>query len=320
MGQKVWVIDDDYWKESPGKRLSDVPPSPERQADSQSLAKAPQKSPAVSFSLSMLLWGGGHLYLGAYRVGAVCLAAMAFFYSMLAAMVFFRGAVSSLFVGIGVQKPVFVIGALVFLAAGLLTWLGNAVAAYYRAARSRSEPFPGVENAFCILIGSLLFPGWGQFLNAQPKKGTFFLLFGMTGVLSAVICFTAPYAWPILKDSPARFAAESGLVINLLLAPISLLMWIVASFESLGARREIARRRLRSHHAGYRLRNRMGVRALVPRGTAVLSLLLAISVGMQFIPRGFYLDTLEKVRIEALNRDMEIFPRLIRKIKDVVDR
>jgi hypothetical protein len=51
--------------------------------------------------------------------------------------------------------------------------------------------------------------------------------------------------------------------------------------------------------------------SLIPRSTAILALLLAISVGMQCIPKKYYLDALEELRVEALESNMEIIPGLI---------
>jgi len=318
MNQKVWVLDDQYWKESPAKgRIEDSVPA-KRPTDDQPLSKSGRKSPALSFSLSMLVWGSGQMYLGAYGPGTIYLSAMLFFYSTFSALVFYRQQASRFFAGLDLPKSALAIGALCFVAFGLVIWLANAVAAYCRAARLRDKPFQGVENDFCPIICSLLFPGWGQFLNGQPKKGAFFLLFGMAGILSAVICSAFRYLWPVLKVSQARFVSEIGLAVALSLIPISILMWIVATYDSLGTRRELARKRQMVHHSGYWLRSRGGLRNLIPRGTAVLGLLLAISVGMQCIPKKYYRDSLENIRIEALSSDMEIIPALIQKVNDLI--
>jgi hypothetical protein len=59
---------------------------------------------------------------------------------------------------------------------------------------------------------------------------------------------------------------------------------------------------------------------LVPRGTAVLGLLLAISLGMQFIPQQYYLDSLVQLRLEMLRSHMEIVPELLGKAIEFIDR
>jgi hypothetical protein len=52
----------------------------------------------------------------------------------------------------------------------------------------------------------------------------------------------------------------------------------------------------------------------------VLGLLLAISVGMQSIPKKYYLDSLESIRLAMLRNNMEIVPELLGKAVVFIDR
>lgn len=314
MRQKVWVIDDQSWNGSPGRGLVTDSSPAKKPIESRPLPKPPQKSPALSFSLSMLVWGSGQMYIGEYGLGSIFMAAMVFFYSVIPAIAVYRDSASRFFAEIDFSSSVLTIGAIVLILVGLLFWLVNAVDAYYRAARLRSEPFPGVDNKLWALFGSLLFPGWGQFLNAQPKKGLFFLLFGGMGIFSAFVFMVALCFWPELNAIPVRSGFEICLTAALLLIPLSLLMWIVSAYDS------FSRRKPKLNFAGYNARSHGATHGLFPRSTAILGLLLAISVGMQFIPKKFYLDSLEQFRIEMQNSNMEIIPELLRKITDFIDR
>jgi len=314
MGQKVWVVDDQPWNEPPRRSPVEMPAPAKREPASRPLPQAMQKCPAVSFSLSMFVWGGGQMYVGSYRAGSLFMAAMFFFYSMLSTLIFFREPAGRILVGINVPKSILLAAALVFLVAGLLAWAVGAVDAYYRAARLRSDSFNGVGNDLGPFFCSVLFPGWGQFLNGQPRKGAFFLLFGMAGLFSAITAAAILYLWPVLNASPARPLSEGWLVAALLLLPVSLLMWIVAVYDAIRSRREIAEQRMRQMNPGYRMRQQGGVRRLVPRSTAVLCLLLAISVGMQSIPQRYYRHSLEMIQAEAQEAGMEIIPEMIQKL------
>jgi TM2 domain-containing membrane protein YozV len=177
-----------------------------------------------------------------------------------------------------------------------------------------------VENRFWPPLCSVLFPGWGQFLNGQPKKGLFFLLFGVAGFFAAIIFFVTRYLWPVLKASAAGLVFEIFLVAALMLMPLFLLMWIVAVYDSYRSCREKFYGKRRPPQPDYSLRRQKARQRLIPRGTAVLGLLLAISVGNQFFPKEYYLDCLQRIRITTVNNDMEIIPELAGKAIEFIDR
>ena len=260
------------------------------------------------------------MYLGEYRPGAIYMAAMVFFYSFASVLVYFRNSASRVIAEVGIQPSAFVSGVIASFLAGLLLWVANAVCAYYGAVRLRDEPFLGVEKELWPFFGSLLFPGWGQFLNGQPRKGVFFLLFGAAGIFSACVLFASQYLWPMLNPGPARNVFETCLACALALVPVSLLMWIVSAYDAFRGSREMFRQRLSMKNTGYRIGRRWTLRCLIPRGSAVLGLLLAISLGMQFVPKSYYLDSLEKIRVEMLNSHMQVMPDLVEGAIGVLER
>jgi TM2 domain-containing membrane protein YozV len=318
--QKIWYIDDPSWQDRPGNGATDNPPAAETRTEDKGLPGAVRKNPGLAFSLSMVVWGSGQMYIGAWRSGTIFMAAMLLFHSTIFATVFLRDSVHRLVAHIDVPRSLLVPGAVVFLSAGLVLWLVNSVDAYYRTARSRSEPFRGVNNELLPLACSVLFPGWGQFLNGQPKKGLFFLTFGVTGLCSAIFVSAARYFWPLFKEGPAASAFEICLVGALLLVPVSLMIWIVSLYDAFNSCRELFFEKLRRNPAANRVRRTKILKSLLPRWTAVLGLLLAISVGCQLFPKKYYLGFLEKIRAETLNDDMVIVPRLMRKIIEFIHR
>jgi hypothetical protein len=311
MKQKVWVIDEPSMGETPERTRRNCPSSERKLADGSPLFAGSGKSPALSFSLSMVVWGSGDLYIGTYLLGWIFMAAMLLFYAPLVVLVFFRNAASPFLDGIGLPTAVIVACGGIYLVAGLVCWLANAVGAYYRTIQLRTEYYSGVDNELLPLCASLLFPGWGQFLNAQPKKGLFFLLWGSAGIFSTFVLAVIWFLWPRLEAAPAGPAIEFGLVAALALLPLAFLMWMISAFDSFISCREVLNEKQRRLITGSKVRRRKYKKYLLPRWTAILALLLALSVGYQLLPAGFYRHALEKIRIETKNRNMLLIPGLI---------
>lgn len=86
-------------------------------------------------------------------------------------------------------------------------------------------------------------------------------------------------------------------------------MWVVVAHDS------ITSSRMRRHGTA------KGMVAQI-RATALLGMLLAFSylAGMQYVPKEYYVDSLEEIRIKMLNSDMSITPTLLRKAIDLIPR
>jgi hypothetical protein len=316
MKEKVWFIDDSSWQEMPARTPRNDPPSERNQADSRSLSAVSGKSPALSFSLSMVVWGSGDLYSGFYRPGLIALAVMLFFSAPLFTVVFFRNEARLFVDRIGLSAAVLAAGGGIYLLAVLVCWLTNAVGSYHRTLRLRTDAFHGVDNGLWPLCGSILFPGWGQFLNGQPKKGLFFLLWGAAGIFAVFVLAATWFLWPGLAAIPAGPVLDICLIAAVAVFPLSLLMWIVSVYDSFVSCQQPFIDKLQRHTTGGRVRHRNLLKSLVPRWTAILALLLALSVGYQLVPAGYYRHTLEKIRIETKNRNMVLIPELIARAID----
>jgi hypothetical protein len=260
------------------------------------------------------------MYSRDYGSGSKFLASMLFFYTGLSCLVLFPSFVSRFISEMDIPMFAPIIGLVLFFIAGLVVWLCNAIDAYNRATNSRSEPFRGVDNGIWPPLCSFLFPGWGQFLNGQPRKGFFFLLFGLVGISSAFVLVITLNVWPVLKTSHDRLILEFYLAAAFAAIPLSILMWIVSIYDACGPDRELSRIKPGLPFAGYRVRKQGIVQNLVPRGTVILGLLLAISVGMQFIPKSYYLNSIENIRHEMLRNNMEMVPELLGKAIVFIDR
>jgi hypothetical protein len=188
--------------------------------------------------------------------------------------------------------PLFIAAVMVFVLAGLLLWTGGAVDAYRRTVKAMGRADDGVDRDSIPLLASLLFPGWGQFLNGQPKRGSVYLFIGSAGLFSLFVLLAARPFWSLIVSSPVSRVYEVAILAAVVIVPGALLVWIISVYDI------------------FRARIGSGFSTPLPRSSAVLALLLAISLGMQFIPGPFYLRQLESARLEMVQHHMTILPEV----------
>lgn len=316
MKQKVWYVFDDTQRRKALEKCETEEPGAVAGPEGQHFSPSASKNPALAFSCSMLVWGSGQMYGRAYRPGALFTAAMLLFYAPLAALLFFRAAASRWVSESSIPASLLLTGAMLYLLIGLFGWLANAADAFYRIRRARSEPYRGGDSLHGPLCGSLLFPGWGQFLNGQPGKGLFFLCWGGVGILAGALVAFFPHVWPLFEVGTAAYVLEVCLVVALLLLVLAFLLWIVAIYDALSSSKKL----LTVKYRGSRVRDTRLVKVLIPRWNAILGLALAISLGTQWMPREYYLTALEQVRIETRSRHMELVPELLGRVIEMTQR
>jgi TM2 domain-containing membrane protein YozV len=314
MNQKIWIINDETGSFPAERRLEN---RVEAGRDDRR-AKA-HKNPALAFSLSLLVWGSGHLYLRDICLGSIFLGCMLLFYAALTSVVVFWEPIIRFVAENHLPLPLLLFAAVLSFTFGLCCWLYNAVHAYSQAADLRIEPFRGASNELWPLLGSLILPGWGQFMNGQPKKGLFFLLFGALSCFSVAFMMLGSAVWPILHSSE-KFLLEIYLYATLLVIPLCLLMWLAAAHDAFWSCREPVRKRPfrnRWQFARERIRTHGISRYLLPKmKAAVLSgllLALAFMVGRQHVPKSYYLAYLEKIEMDMMNYQMRMIPELVGK-------
>jgi len=323
MSQKVWVIDDDNLRRPAVRKQPEIQDAAAGRPETKSL----RKSPVLAVCLDMLVWGSGHLYLRQFGRGATLMAAMAAFCCTAWYLVMFPDAVAGLATASGLPASLLLAWSAGTLSLLLFAWFSSAVDAYGRAAETRGEPFRGVGIEFWPLLCSLAFPGWGQFLNGQPKKGIFFGLFGILGICSALLVVLAGRFWPFLHPGPDGAVFEIIFVGALAALPLAMLMWIVAVHDAFWSCREPVRKwplRKRWSYFSERMRTHGAARALVPqiRSTALLGLLLASTLlaGSLYVPRDYYFAALEKARHGMTEGRLQIAPELIAGVMDIIGR
>ena len=314
-GDRVWVLEDPDERPRVRKTPAVAPPRP-------------QKSPAVAFTLSILIWGAGQIYNRQGKYGFLFILLMVNFYVDPVLIWVYRESLTP-FLGwldLTSSQILMVIGA--FYCSGLIVWLFNAEHAYYGANKTRTEAFCGIENALLPAACSLLIPGWGQFLNGQARKGTLFLMFALIGFVAVPALLIIPVFWPRLDTPADRLFWETVLAATMVLSPLTLLIWPLNSFDALkvsldDTKKEPVLKRL--EYANNRRRMYGWGRGVFPyfKQTLVLGLFLALCLTVAYyqFPREYYVARLQSLQVQLSRQHMVLIPRLIdRFLQDVLHR
>ena len=322
---RVWVIDDpDDLPFVSKKKKAPVAPPPKR----------PQKSPAVAFSLSLLIWGAGQIYNRQGKLGVLLFLLMANFYLGLALLWFYAKSVTTFLGTYYITPSQLLMVASVFYLSGLMLWFFSTQQAYHRANKKRTDPFRGVENKFYPAFCSMLIPGWGQFLNGQAKKGSFFLMSTMIAIFVFPALLVIPSLWPMLKTVMDRRIWESYMVAALFLIPLVVLfVWPLSAFDALKISLDETKKEpllKRIEYANNRRRMRGWAEGVFPHAklTFLLGLFLVIcmTVSYYYFPREYYVAQLQSIQGRLSQENMVIIPRLIDRffqgvsLKDPKDR
>jgi TM2 domain-containing membrane protein YozV len=207
----------------------------------------------------------------------------------------------------------------------LTFWLAAAGNAYHRAARSRANPFRGIDHRVYPCLCSLLLPGWGQFLNGQPIKGSIFSAVSLFGIFAIVSIPATLLFWPTLEASEARLIVDAIFTITVLYAPLIPFVWLLSAHDALKVSldellKESLWERIRS--ANNRRRTQGWVRGVFPQiqWTILLVLVLAILsfVVSRAFPAAFYTDLLRSASAYFGRLGMIILPEIIEKLVPVV--
>jgi TM2 domain-containing membrane protein YozV len=304
--EKVWVVND------PDELFRKT--SPIRSGGS-SLS---EKDPAKAYSLSLLFWGGGQLHNDQLVKGTAFLVLMfAFFAGTVLSAVYWDSLLHFLRAR-GVSLANAFLAAEVLLFCVLFFWAYNAGDAYHEAVKTRKRPFPGVKSRVSPLLCSLLVPGWGQFLNGQPVKGSVFTGFAVFGIFSVISVPAVLVAWPHLEVSAARLFIEGILSVALLFLPLVPVIWIMAVYDAFSVSVEDLKKESlweRIKAANNRLRTQGWERAVLPRfkSTLALGLVLAfllIVIGYS-VPKGYYANELGLIRKQLSEQGMTVLPEFI---------
>lgn len=311
MNQKVWVIKENYKRSaSEGVFISALHKE-----------NAKQKNPALAYSLSLLVWGCGQLYNRRWKSGMMLLLFMILFYLSMSMIIMYWTSVEILFESLNVSRSEAILICGFFYLSGLLTWYFNSCHAYFKAIKINDNSFEGVKSILLPVVCSLLMPGWGQFLNGQPKKGICFQIFSFTGLFAFPAIFTVFLFWPTLQASQARLMVEWIFTISIILTPFIIMVWLFSIYDAArvsidNIKKEPLRKRIEyqmNRHLHniqiYGWKNSMlqGVKRIV-----IVILMLAFGViSYHYIPKRYYIQQLKYLEGRLSQEGMTVIPDLI---------
>jgi TM2 domain-containing membrane protein YozV len=312
---RVWVLED------PDER-----PRVHKKPAVATSSRGPQKNPAVAFTLSLLIWGAGQIYNRQGNIGCLLILLMVNFYMDPILIWVYRESLTPFLGWVDLTSSQLLMGIMAFYFSALIVWLFNAEHAYFVAAKTRTETFLGIDSSFLPPVCSLLIPGWGQFLNGQAAKGALFLMFALIGFFAVPALLIIPFFWPGLDTATDRFFWETVLVALLVLSPLTLVIWLLNSFDALkvsldDTKKEPVLKRL--EYANNRRRMYGWGRGVFPyfKQTLVLGLFLALCLAVAYdqFPRDYYVARLQSLQVQLSRQHMVLIPRLIdRVLQDIL--
>ncbi len=183
------------------------------------------KNPAVAYTLSLFFWGGGQLYNGRRGKGLLLLFAMLTVVTVITLAFAYRESFLQVLRSHAISNADAFLTAEILLLCTLIFWMYNAGNAYHEAVRARTMPFAGVQSRACPFLCSLLIPGWGQFLNGQPIKGSIFSGLSILGLFSLVSIPSTLLTWPSLEAVRSRLIIEEIFALTVLFSPLMPFLW-----------------------------------------------------------------------------------------------
>jgi TM2 domain-containing membrane protein YozV len=283
-----------------------------------------QKNPALAFSLSLLFWGGGQLYNRQRELGLLFILLMAIFYTVLGLVAVYWNFMITSLTAVHMTYSMAVIAFGIFYLSGLIFWVFNSLHAYHQASMTQTDVFQGVQNPLLPLFCSLIVPGWGQFLNGQPKKGGCFLIFTLAGLFALPALMLIAWLWSTLETVNDRLLLERVLVIALALIPLVFLMWLVSVYDALKVcldplKKEPLRKRMK--YAINRFRMKGWVRGFLSPAKPILMLglflVLSVTLSYYYFPPKNYVPLLQNLQAKLSQKQMVLLPHLINQFLQV---
>ena len=279
------------------------------------------KNPGKAYSWSVLFWGGDRFYNKQVVKGLSFFSLMVAFYSGTALTVLFWRDIVLFLQDHGMSVSVFLLVELALLLFVLIFRSLCCSNAYHGTAKTGKKRFTGTRSRMIPFVCSLLLPGWGQFLNGQPIKGSVFAGFWVVSCYSLVTVPVVLLAWKDLAPSSARFLIESIFTVAVLFLPLIPFVWMLGSYDALKVSREVWKKEplWERIKATYNLRrNQVWVRRVYRqiKRTVVLVLFLALFLIMfyNYFPRRFYTGELISARSWLQAQGLTLLPDLLGKL------
>lgn len=303
---RVWVLEDP--DERPRGRKKPVGDH----------ASRPQKNPAVAFTLSILVWGGGQIYNHQGNIATLLILLMVNFYVDPALIWMYRDPLFTLLRGFGITPSQMLVAMTLCYFSGLLVWLSSAEQAYHRTTARRIDTFRGVNSSWIPAACSLVLPGWGQFMNGQAEKGALFLLVALLGFFSVPTILVIWFFWPALETAADRLFWERILVAIICLTSMVVLLWPLNCFDALKVSLDETKKEpilKRLEYANNRRRMFGWGRGVFPffKQTVVFALFLIFCSAIAYysFPQAYYVTLLQRLQVQLSQQQMVLIPQLL---------
>jgi len=315
MAEKIWEIKNPEEYLRPQKK----------QRPTRETVRLVEKNPARAYTLSLFFWGVGQNYNDQRGKGLFFQLALI---GLFVAAVLFAVFKDSFLLFLGSHEisasQSFLFAEVLFFCV-LIVWLSIAGDAYHSAAKTRKTRFSGIQNRINPCLCSLLLPGWGQFLNGQPVKGSMFSAVSVFGLFAFVSIPVTLIVWPSLEPSDGRFLVEAIFSIAVLYVPLMPIIWLLSAYDALKVslddlKKESLWERIKS--ANNRRRTQGWVRGVFPQIQSTIFLVLLL-IGLSLVishtlPVTYYTGLLASVETQSLERGMVILPDIIERLVSLI--
>ncbi len=312
--EKVWVIEDP----------DEQPKFLKTKNITKSLLRAAEKSPAKAYTLSLFFWGVGQNYNDQRGKGLLFQLFMLAFCTVSVLSLFFKDSLLQFLHSHNISAAQVIILVELLFFCSLIFWTYNAGDAYHTATKTRKTPFKGTQSRVYPFICSLLIPGWGQFLNGQPIKGSIYAGFSVLGIFSMATIPAIMLAWPSLEASETRLIVEEIFTFAVLYAPLIPLIWIFGSYDAFKVSLDDLKKEPfldRIKYANNRRRTQGWVRGVFPhfKSTIILCLILVVLTVIIYFtfPESYYRNQLTYVQALLKKQGMTMVPELIDRVLSV---
>jgi len=317
MYEKVWVINENYKQSATGISADNI---------SSLHRDVKRKNPVLAYSLSLLIWGCGHLYLRKWKLGILLFLCMIMFYLTMIMTVINWTAIVSILESINISRAETILVFGFFYLSGLVIWYFNSCLSYFNTTKQNNTSFKGVKNILLPAVCSLLMPGWGQFLNGQPKKGLCLQLFSLAGFFALPAILMTFLFWPVMEESKARLMLEWIFTISLTFAPILVTVWVFGVYDAArvsmnNIKKEPFWKRIKYQINRYRHIAQVygwknAIFLIIWRFVIVILLLAFMAFSYHHIPKRFYVQQLTDLSGKMSQEGMTVLPTFINYIRN----
>lgn len=284
----------------------------------------PLRDPARAASLSLLLWGGGQLYNGQRAIANwLFLLQILNFGSLIVGGIYWPRLAwwLDLHFRFDTTGPALVT---LFFLWGAAGWIWGTLQAYQEADRRGQERFAGKEREGIAALYSLAVPGWGQYLNGQPRKGAAFQALVLLEGLTCLTLLAAYSGFESLQRPENRAVLEKALLGAAAALPLLAFAHVLSAYDAFKVARYPGLRQnpwLRMKFAWTRYRTGMGrqlpgakrrLRALV----LILLLVVADLLAIFYSPRSFYVNQAAWLALHLRGKGMVQVPALLDAFRD----